>query len=134
MALRAKCLRELLGSGDGERLFVARNRPRGLHSVRIDRWARELAPSTKIDFAFHRGWITRHEFRALYVTEMWSHIRQLTELARRADAATITIVCGCPSACGCHRALLARMIGRRMRFGASHVPNRARGSTLQAIA
>lgn len=110
MLLRAKCVRELASSEDGERLLVGRVRPREL--VRVDRWERRLAPSTKLDFALYRRWITLREYAGLYVAEMWANARLLREIGERAQTRPITLVCICGDAERCHRDLLARMVRR----------------------
>src|SRR5262245_32685378 len=108
MLLRAKCVRELASDGDGERLLVGRVRPREL--VRVDRWERRLAPSTKLDFALYRRWITWREYAGLYVAEMWPNAHLLREIGERARMRPVTLVCTCSDAERCHRGLLARMV------------------------
>jgi uncharacterized protein YeaO (DUF488 family) len=110
MQLRAKCVRELASSEDGERLLVGRVRPREL--VRVDGWERRLAPSTKLDFALYRRWITWREYAGLYVAEMWGQAELLREIGERARTRPLTFVCTCVDAERCHRGLLARMVAQ----------------------
>lgn len=110
MELRAKCVRDLADSGDGERLLVCRVRPRGL--VRADGWERRLAPSMRLDFALYRRWITWREYAGLYVAEMWARAPMLRELGERARNRPLTLICTCVDPQRCHRGLLASMVGR----------------------
>jgi uncharacterized protein YeaO (DUF488 family) len=80
--------------GDGYRILVERLWPRGLarDKVRIDEWARELAPSDAL-----RRWY-RHdperfaEFRRRYMGELSSERERLAELRRRARRGRVTLV------------------------------------------
>ena len=110
MDIRAKCVRDPAELDDGERLLVSRVRPRGL--VHVDGWERRLAPSTKLDFALYRRWITWREYAGLYVAEMWSQAALLRGLGERATLRTVTLLCHCAEGQRCHRELLARMLER----------------------
>ena len=112
MDLRAKCVRELAGSADGERLLVSRVRPSNIADEQVDGWERRLAPSAKIDFALYRRWITWREYAALYAQEMRPHEPLLRAIGERAKAQAVTLVCTCGDTHRCHRELLVRLIMR----------------------
>lgn len=111
MQLRAKNVRASVSSTDGERLWLSRVRPRN-DAAQLDGWERDLAPSTKLDFALWRHWITAREHAALFVAEIWSHAPQLRALGQRATLHPVTLVCGCtePSRCRCN--LVVELVAR----------------------
>jgi uncharacterized protein YeaO (DUF488 family) len=81
---------------DGLRILVERLWPRGLSKERaaVDRWVKDLAPSTEL-----RRWYAHDEgkwpeFRRRYRAELREHPDQLAELRRLAAAGPVTFVYG----------------------------------------
>jgi uncharacterized protein YeaO (DUF488 family) len=109
MELRAKSVRSPASVADGERLLVSRMRPRGT-PAKVDGWERELAPSTKLDFALWRHWITPREHAALFVAELWSHAPQLRQLGQKATTHPVTLLCACGDRVRCRCDLLVEMV------------------------
>jgi uncharacterized protein YeaO (DUF488 family) len=94
MDIRLKRAYELAQKTDGYRVLIDRLWPRGLgrDQLRIDEWARDLAPSDEL-----RRWY-RHDperfdaFRRRYVQELEPQRKRLSDLRRRARAGPVTLV------------------------------------------
>lgn len=80
--------------GDGHRILIDHVWPRGIKrdALRLDEWARELAPSDELRRWFGHDPERFDEFRARYRDELASHADKLDELRRRARKAPLTIV------------------------------------------
>lgn len=81
---------------DGVRILVDRLWPRGLtkKAAAIDRWAKEIAPSTEL-----RKWSAHdperwHEFRKRYIAELQEHAEEVEDVRRLARENPITLVYG----------------------------------------
>lgn len=79
---------------DGVRVLVDRLWPRGLtkKSAAIDRWAKEIAPSTELRKWYKHDpehWV---EFRRRYVAELKDKDCQIEELRKLAQADPITLI------------------------------------------
>jgi uncharacterized protein YeaO (DUF488 family) len=82
--------------GDGYRVLVDRLWPRGLTkaSLRLDLWAKDLAPSTELRRWFGHDPARFHEFARRYHGELRAGPARalLADLARRAAQGTVTLV------------------------------------------
>lgn len=112
MQLRAKSIRAATSTGDGERIWIGRQKPRPQSAQRIDGWERDLAPSMKIEFALWRGWITAREHESLYLAEMWRQASRLRALGERAMDHPVTLLCGCVDHHRCHGDVVVRLVER----------------------
>ena len=79
---------------DGTRILVDRLWPRGLSKQKaaIDRWMKEIAPSTELRKWFGHDPKRWKEFRRRYVAELRQHPTLLAELRSLARHGTITLV------------------------------------------
>ena len=100
--------------GDGERVLVDRLWPRGFRKgdPRIDRWLREVAPSTEL-----RKWYAHQperfdEFSARYAAELQTPdgAAALTELRDVVKAGPVTLVTAARDLEGSHVAVLAELL------------------------
>ncbi len=86
------------GPNDGYRVLVDRVWPRGRsrEELRLDRWARELGPSTALRKWFGHDPARWEEFRSRYRDELRApkSARILDELATQARHGTLTVVYG----------------------------------------
>jgi uncharacterized protein YeaO (DUF488 family) len=85
--VRLKRAYEKAAPGDGPRILIDRLWPRGLKKVdaAVDRWLKELAPSTELRKWFGHEPARWDEFRRRYAKEVRLHpdgLRQLRALAR----------------------------------------------------
>jgi uncharacterized protein YeaO (DUF488 family) len=79
---------------DGHRVLIDHVWPRGVkrQDLRLDEWARELAPSDELRRWFGHDPERFDEFRARYRDELSAHDEPLDELRRRARQGPLTIV------------------------------------------
>ncbi len=79
---------------DGVRLLVDRLWPRGVpkERLRVDLWAKELAPSPELRVWFAHRPERFPEFRRRYRSELASHTEQLRSIAEKARRGTVTLV------------------------------------------
>ncbi|MFA5033810.1 MAG: DUF488 family protein [bacterium] len=97
---------------DGIRILVMRKWPRGVPKANIDRWIKELGPSTELlnDWNEHRvDWI---EYEKRYRREMEDPERQqaIKKIAELSEKKTVTLLCWEESDEYCHRRLLKELI------------------------
>ena len=94
MDIRVKRAYEAASRSDGYRVLVDGLWPRGLSRdrARIDKWARELAPSDGLRNWYDHDLDRFDEFRRRYARELDSRRKLLTELRRRARAGPVTLV------------------------------------------
>ena len=94
MEVRVKRAYEAASRSDGYRVLVDRLWPRGLSrdEVRVDEWARELAPSDALRHWYQHDLDRFDEFRRRYMRELDTRRKLLTELRRRARAGPVTLV------------------------------------------
>lgn len=80
--------------GDGHRVLIDHVWPRGVRrdALRLDEWARELAPSDELRRWFNHRPERFGEFRARYRAELSAHADKLAELRERARKGPLTIV------------------------------------------
>jgi uncharacterized protein YeaO (DUF488 family) len=81
-------------TGDGTRVLVDRLWPRGLkkEKARIDRWLRDVAPSTELRHWFGHDPERWGGFRERYAAELREHGEVLDELRRLARDGPVTLL------------------------------------------
>ena len=81
-------------TNDGTRILVDRLWPRGLRKTdaAIDRWMKDIAPSTDLRKWFGHDPARWQEFRQRYADEIQGHLEELDELRTCARAGRITLV------------------------------------------
>jgi uncharacterized protein YeaO (DUF488 family) len=92
--VRLKRAYERASPADGIRILVDRLWPRGLSraDAAIDRWAKDLSPSTALRKWFGHDPARWEEFCRRYATELLDHPAQLEELRALALAGPVTLV------------------------------------------
>jgi uncharacterized protein YeaO (DUF488 family) len=87
---------EPAGPGDGTRILVDRLWPRGLSKAEaaVDRWLKEIAPSTELRQWFGHDPARWPEFRRRYTEELRQHAAVLDEVRALAREDTVTLVYG----------------------------------------
>jgi uncharacterized protein YeaO (DUF488 family) len=78
---------------DATRILIDRLSPRGLKKVdaAIDRWIKDIAPSTKLRKWFGHDPARWHEFRRRYAAEIDSHPDLMAELRALAREGRVTL-------------------------------------------
>lgn len=96
MSLQIKRAYEPVAASDGERILVDRLWPRGLSkkAAAIDRWVREVAPSTALRRWFAHDPAKWPEFKRRYFVELRAAGPAVRELAARARRHRVTLVYG----------------------------------------
>jgi uncharacterized protein YeaO (DUF488 family) len=94
--IRLKRAYEPPAATDGTRVLVDRLWPRGMTKAEaaIDRWARDIAPSTALRRWFAHDVDRWEEFRRRYTTELEQHPELLDDLLRLARKGPLTLVFG----------------------------------------
>jgi uncharacterized protein YeaO (DUF488 family) len=94
--LRLKRVYEPPSPEDGVRILVDRLWPRGLTKAHaaVDRWLKEIAPSTELRQWFGHDPVRWPEFRRRYAEELHQNIAVLNEIRELARHKTITLVFG----------------------------------------
>ena len=94
MDIRLKRAYEPASPSDGYRVLVDRLWPRGVSKERakLDDWAKELPPSPELREWFGHEPNRFAEFRRRYIAELRSARPRLSELRRRANRGTLTLV------------------------------------------
>ncbi len=92
--VRLKRAYEPPAPADGTRILVDRLWPRGVRKVdaAIDRWMKEIAPSTALRQWFAHDPARWDEFRHRFVQELRQHTAELEELRALARRGTVTLV------------------------------------------
>lgn len=92
--VRLKRAYEQPAADDGTRILVDRLWPRGLSrsEVAIDRWTKEIAPSTELRRWFGHDPQKWPEFRRRYREELRQHAELLDEIRSLAKDGTVTLV------------------------------------------
>ena len=101
---------------DGTRVLIDRLWPRGVKKVdaAINRWVKEIAPSTKLRKWFGHDPARWHEFRRRYAAEINSHPDLLAELRAAARKGPVTLVFAAhDKLCNDAVVLRAVLLGRR---------------------
>jgi uncharacterized protein YeaO (DUF488 family) len=94
LSIRLKRARAVPDAADGFRVLVDRLWPRGLSrtQLKIDAWAKDLAPSTPLRQWFNHEADKWPEFRERYFTELASRQEQLNQLISQAENQQITLI------------------------------------------
>jgi len=92
--VRLKRAYEQPGADDGTRILIDRLWPRGVKKAdaAVDRWVKELAPSTELRKWFGHDPERWQEFRRRYVEEIREHREELQQLRDLARKGPITLV------------------------------------------
>ena len=92
--IRLKRAYEPATPADGYRVLIDRLWPRGVSrkQARLNAWERELAPSAELRQWFGHQPNRFEEFRRRYIEELRQQRSRLTELRRRAQDGTLTLV------------------------------------------
>jgi Uncharacterized conserved protein len=92
--IRLKRAYEQPAAGDGLRILVDRLWPRGVSKAKaaVDRWEKDIAPSTELRKWFGHAPERWEEFRRRYTAELDQHAAVLAELRELACEAPITLV------------------------------------------
>lgn len=95
-SIRLKRVYESASSEDGMRILVDRLWPRGLRKedAAVDRWLKEIAPSTELRQWFGHDPVRWPEFRRRYTAELRQHTTMLDETRELAKQGTVTLVFG----------------------------------------
>jgi uncharacterized protein YeaO (DUF488 family) len=98
LALRVNIKRayEPAAPDDGVRILVDRLWPRGLSKARagVDRWAKDIAPSTELRKWFGHDPERWPEFQRRYAEELRQHAAELEELRAAARKGNVTLLFG----------------------------------------
>jgi uncharacterized protein YeaO (DUF488 family) len=94
MDIRLKRAYEPATAKDGYRVLVDRLWPRGVSKkqAKLDEWAKELAPSSRLREWFGHEPSRFAEFRRRYIDELRADVPRLAELRGRARTGTLTLV------------------------------------------
>ena len=114
MSIRiARVYDEPSAAEDGYRVLVDRLWPRGMRKdrLRLDEWAKDVAPSTELRRAWHSGQIDGDEFAARYAAELDGN-PSVAALARRAEAGTVTLLVATRDVAHSHAHVLVRALGQ----------------------
>jgi uncharacterized protein YeaO (DUF488 family) len=95
-SIRLKRVYESTSSEDGMRILVDRFWPRGLRKkdAAVDRWLKEIAPSSELRQWFGHDPVRWPEFRRRYTAELRQHTTMLDEIRELAKQGTVTLVFG----------------------------------------
>lgn len=94
MTVRIKRVYDVPADEDGCRVLVDRIWPRGLpkSEARIDRWLKEIAPSTELRRWFGHDPSRWNEFRSRYRGELEGSSALVQELVGKARSASLTLL------------------------------------------
>ena len=92
--IRLKRAYERPAPADGTRILVDRLWPRGVSkaAAAIDRWVKEIAPSTTLRTWFGHDPARWPEFRRRYAAELREHADELASLRNQARRGPITLI------------------------------------------
>lgn len=96
MSVRIKRIYDAPADDDGYRVLVDRIWPRGLakSEARVDRWLKEIAPSSELRRWFGHDPSRWDEFRRRYRAELEESTAPLEELAEKAQGTPLTLLFG----------------------------------------
>jgi uncharacterized protein YeaO (DUF488 family) len=94
MAFRVKRVYEEAEKADGVRVLVDRLWPRGVSKEKagIDRWLKEISPSTELRTWYGHDPARWEEFKARYFRELDQHGEVIEDLVDQARAGTVTLL------------------------------------------
>jgi uncharacterized protein YeaO (DUF488 family) len=96
VSLKIKRVYEEPAKSDGYRVLVDRIWPRGLKKSEalIDKWLKEIAPSTGLRKWFKHDPAKWEQFKKKYAAELKKHREEVEELARESRKRTVTLLFG----------------------------------------
>jgi uncharacterized protein YeaO (DUF488 family) len=96
MTIRVKRAYEKAEAADGNRILVDRLWPRGLtkEKAAIDRWLKDVAPSTELRKWFGHDPKKWRKFRSRYRSELKQHSAPLQLIKRKAKKGVVTLIYG----------------------------------------
>jgi len=99
-------------AGDGLRVLVDRLWPRGVAKakLKLDRWAKEIAPSHELRRWYHGDMSRFAEFRRRYLAELAANAPALDELRAQARGRTVTLLTASTQLERSHAAVLAELL------------------------
>jgi uncharacterized protein YeaO (DUF488 family) len=117
MDVRVKRAYEPAAESDGYRVLVDRLWPRGVSRarLRLDSWAKDLAPSSELRAWFGHRPNRFEEFRRRYLEELRGRSARISELRRLARGGTLTLVYSARDAEHNDAVVLADVIRRGLR-------------------
>ena len=112
LSIRLKRAYEEPALDDGTRVLIDRLWPRGVSrkQLRIDRWARELAPGDELRRWFDHQPERYEEFVARYAAELALRRPALAELRRIASGGRLTLVFAARDSENCNASAMARFL------------------------
>lgn len=101
---------------DGTRVLIDRLWPRGVskEDAQIDRWAKDLAPSTELRKWFDHDPAKWEEFQERYTEELAAHRAELEVLAKEAKGQRVTLVYGAKDEKHNDAVVLANLLNRKV--------------------
>jgi uncharacterized protein YeaO (DUF488 family) len=104
---------------DGLRVLIDRLWPRGVtkERARIDRWSRELAPSTELRRWYGHDPTRFARFRERYRTELLRQREALAALAVESEKGPVTLVYAAKDAQHCNATVLKELLSEVLRGG-----------------
>jgi uncharacterized protein YeaO (DUF488 family) len=102
-------------AGDGARVLVDRLWPRGLSkdTLKLDLWAKEVAPSTALRQWYHRDLTQYAEFRKRYLKELDGQQQKLDELRAVVGRGPATLLTASKNLDRSHAAVLRELLTKR---------------------
>ena len=121
MAVKMKRAYDKPAASDGLRVLVDRLWPRGLkkEDLKIDRWIRDVSPSTGLREWFQHDPAKWPEFRRRFLRELKCKAELVRELAEQAGQRTVTLVFAAKDAEHCNAEVLKEVIENRLHRGAA---------------
>jgi uncharacterized protein YeaO (DUF488 family) len=102
-------------NGDGLRVLVMRQWPRGVRKERTDLWLKDAAPSKELLHEYNHGGLPWAEFERRYRSEMLDEradvLQRLRELEQEHGVLTLQCHERIPPGEHCHREVLAGLLG-----------------------
>ena len=94
MAFRIKRVYDKVEKADGVRVLVDRLWPRGVSREKagLDRWLKEISPSTELRTWYGHDPARWEEFKARYFRELDQHNEVIGELVEQARAGRVTLL------------------------------------------
>jgi uncharacterized protein YeaO (DUF488 family) len=116
-AVRVKRVYDPPSRQDGRRILVDRLWPRGLRrkTARLDEWARDLAPSTRLRRWFAHDPVRWSEFQRRYDAELRARSDRLTWVAGLVRRGRVTLLYAARDPQQNNARALRRIIARRLR-------------------
>jgi uncharacterized protein YeaO (DUF488 family) len=114
MAIQLRRAYDAPTSADGYRVLVDRLWPRGLTKMklRLDAWAKDLAPSNELRKWIHSDMTRWLEFKHRYFKELDGQPEAVAEIRRKVRGGTVTLVFAARDAEHNHAALLKEYLER----------------------